>query len=288
LRVSSVLPPREQWPELVPGDGSVLWRAFNDARMLCTPLYALLLQVAYPTVGHGVHQHSSFTEDPWGRLVRTLDYVHGTLYGGPELAGTIGRRVRAMHRAIRGVTDDGDRYSAMEPDAFAWVHATLAIAILKGHEHFGTRLSGPEQEDLWQQWMKVGRLIGVRERDLPPDVAGLRQYFDRVVREQLTWTPAVPEVLAGVKRPPKPDLPWLHPGVWRLVSAPLGRQLEVITAGLLPDELRDRLELRYSSRDRTLFGALSWVSRHSTPLVRGPLAEFGPWYVRIRGDALRG
>ena len=131
-------------------------------------------------------------------------------------------------------------------------------------------------------------MIGVRERDLPPDVAGLRRYFDRVVREQLTWTPAVPEVMAGVERPPMPELPWLHPRVWRIVSAPVGRQLEVITAGLLPEDLRERLGLRYSRRDGRLFEALSWVSRHSTPVIRGPLAEFGPWYVRSRGEALAG
>jgi uncharacterized protein (DUF2236 family) len=76
--------------------------------MLATAGYALVLQVAHPTVGAGVHEHSGFVEDPWGRLLRTLDYVHGTVYGGPELAGTTGARIRGLHRrpglwrALRG------------------------------------------------------------------------------------------------------------------------------------------------------------------------------------------
>ncbi len=113
--------------------GLTVWRAFNDIRLLSTSGYATLLQVAHPTVGHGVHQYSSFTKDPWGRLLRTLDYVHGTIYGGPELAGEIGKRVRELHRTIKGEKPDGERYSAMEPDAFAWVHATLAASVVEGH-----------------------------------------------------------------------------------------------------------------------------------------------------------
>src|SRR6476619_3711573 len=107
--MASVLPDREEWPALAPTAGSPVWRAFNDVRLLSTAGYALLLQVSHPTVGHGVHQYSSFAKDPWGRLLRTLDYVHGTIYGGPELAGTIGARVRGMHRDIKGERPDGER-----------------------------------------------------------------------------------------------------------------------------------------------------------------------------------
>ena len=130
--MTSVLPSPDEYAELAPTPGSPVWRAFNDVRLLHTSGYATLLQVAHPTVGHGVHQYSSFVKDPWGRLLRTLDYVHGTIYGGPELAGEIGVRVRNMHKTIKGTKSDGSRYSAMEPDAFAWVHATLAALDLRG------------------------------------------------------------------------------------------------------------------------------------------------------------
>ncbi len=100
--MTSVLPSPDEYAELAPSPGSPVWRAFNDVRLLHTSGYATLLQVAHPTVGHGVHQYSSFVKDPWGRLLRTLDYVHGTIYGGPELAGEIGARVRNMHKTIKG------------------------------------------------------------------------------------------------------------------------------------------------------------------------------------------
>ena len=52
--------------------------------------------------------------DPWGRLLRTLDYVNGTVYGGPALAGEIGRRVRDVHadQAACGPTASATRARA--------------------------------------------------------------------------------------------------------------------------------------------------------------------------------
>jgi uncharacterized protein (DUF2236 family) len=118
-------------------------------RLLAMGGYAILLQVAHPTVGAGVSEHSNFKADPWGRLLRTLDYSYAITYGGPKLAADIGRRVREMHRQIKGVRADGVRYHALEPEAYSWVHATLALSIALGHERFGTRMSPGELELFW-------------------------------------------------------------------------------------------------------------------------------------------
>jgi len=284
--MSSVLPDPSEYAALTPSPGSPVWRAFNDVRLLSTSGYATLLQVAHPTVGHGVHQYSSFTKDPWGRLLRTLDYVHGTIYGGPELAGSIGKRVRELHRTIKGEKPDGERYSAMEPDAFAWVHATLAAAVVQGHEQFIAPMQRHEIEAFWAQWRDVGRLVGVRDRDLPETWPEFEAYFDRVVATELEWTPAIPEVLATLSAAKPPNVPGLHPALWRVLRAPMGRQLHVQTIGLLGDDLRRRLGLAYSRRDARTFDRLAAISRRSGPLVRGPLREFGPSYVRWRHKAL--
>src|SRR3954469_24863750 len=127
--MTELLPDPHEVPQLIPRPGGAVWRAAGDIRTLPAAGYALMLQVAHPTVGAGVAEHSNFREEPWGRLLRTLDFVHGSIYGGPQLASHIGRRVRAMHKTIKGVRPDGERYHALEPTAYAWVHATLASAI---------------------------------------------------------------------------------------------------------------------------------------------------------------
>ncbi len=284
--MTTVLPSPEEYAALAPTPGSPVWRAFNDTRLLHTSGYATLLQVAHPTVGHGVHQYSSFVKDPWGRLLRTLDYVHGTIYGGPELAGEIGVRVRNMHKTIKGTKSDGSRYSALEPDAFAWVHATLAHSIFEGHRVFVAPMSDHEKQAFWRQWMDVGRLVGVRYRDLPDTAADFEEYFDSVVDEQLEWTPAIPQVLDTLGGSPPPNVPGMRPGLWRLLRAPMGYQVRVATVGLMPDRLRRRLDLPFSSPERRAYKGMAAVSRAAGPLVRGPLREFGPNYVRWRRQAL--
>lgn len=284
--MSGVLPGREEWGALAPSPGSPVWRAFNDVRLLSAAGYALLLQVSHPTVGHGVHQYSSFARDPWGRLLRTLDYVHGTVYGGPELAGTIGARVRGLHRTIRGVRPDGERYHAMEPAAFAWVHATLAAAVVEGHRVFTRPMTAREVEAFWRQWRDVGRLVGVRPRDLPESWPDFEAYLADTVATTLRWTPAVPEVVATLTAAAPPALPGMHPALWRVLRSPIGRQLHVQSVGLLPRELRHRLGLRWTPRDARAFRVLATLSRRAGPVVRGPLAEFGPAYVRWRRPAL--
>ena len=284
--MTSVLPSADEFAELAPSPGSPVWRAFNDVRLLHTAGFATLLQVAHPTVGHGVYQYSSFVKDPWGRLLRTLDYVHGTIYGGPELAGQIGARVRHMHKSIKGTRDDGSRYSALEPDAFAWVHATLAHSIFEGYRVFATPMSASEKEAFWREWLGVGRLVGVRYRDLPEKAAGFDDYFNAVVDEQLEWTPAVPQVLDTLSGSPPPNVPGMRPGLWRVLRAPMGYQIRVATVGLLPERLRQRLELPFSAGERRTYRAMTAVSRAAGPAVRGPLNEFGPNYVRWRREAL--
>ena len=63
---------------------------------------ALLLQAAHPLALAGVMEHSDYERDVWGRLRSTMTYVWGVVYGSPEEAERLGRRVRAIHRTVRG------------------------------------------------------------------------------------------------------------------------------------------------------------------------------------------
>ena len=282
---SPVLPTREEIPALLPARGSVTWRAAADPRLLAGAGYALVLQVSHPTVGAGVSEHSNFAADPWGRLLRTLDYVNGTIYGGPELAGEIGRRVRGIHTSIKGVKPDGERYHALEPGAYAWVHATLAQSIVEGHRRLGSPMSRRDQEVFWAQWRRLGRLVGVRDRDLPETWAGFGPYFDRVVAEDLENTPTVHEVLDTLGSPATPPVA-IAPNLWKLLRIPMGANARLVTTGLLPAELRGRFGLRWGRSEERRFRALAAASRASGPFLFGPFREFGPVYVRWRRAAL--
>jgi uncharacterized protein (DUF2236 family) len=282
----SVLPSAEEVPALVPRPGSPVWELAGDARLYAGAGYALLLQVAHPTVGAGVREHSNFQADPYGRLFRTLDYTYSMTYGGPRLAAEVGRRVREMHKQIKGVKPDGEPYHALEPEAYAWVHATLADAILNGHRRFGVRLSGSDLESFWAEWRRSGRLVGVRERDLPADWPGFRAYFDRMISERLERTDAVGDVLEALTDPAAPPLPVLGDRVWRVARVPFVRVFELATIGMLPPPLRRRLGVTWTKRQQVELRALGRAARAATPLMPRSLRNTGPAYMGWRREAI--
>src|SRR5256884_9866425 len=113
-QAATVMPPPGEWQALVPRPGSITWRRASDARLLIAAGYALLLQVSHPTVGAGVSEHSEFRRDPWGRLLRTLDYTYTMVYGGPPPAGGGGPPVPRLPPRIRRPAPHGPAHPARE------------------------------------------------------------------------------------------------------------------------------------------------------------------------------
>jgi uncharacterized protein (DUF2236 family) len=284
--LTPIMPPPTDWQSLTPHPQTIAWRNASDARLLVAAGYALLLQVAHPTVGAGVSEHSQFRRDPWGRLLRTLDYTYTMVYGGPQAAGEMGLRIRSFHKQIRGMGPDGRRYHALEPEAYAWVHATLAEAIVVAHEHFARPFTENQREQFWAEWRALGRMLGVRDRELPPDWRGFRDYFEEMVDGRLQHTSAVDEVLAALARPARPSVVGINAPAWAIAALPLGHVLALTTVGLLPAALRERFEVRWTRASDLELRALGAVLRSATPLMPSCLRSTGSGYLRWRKVAI--
>jgi uncharacterized protein (DUF2236 family) len=261
-------------------------RLAGDARVMNGAGYALLLQVAHPVVGAGVAEHSNFQEDPWGRLIRTLDYVNVTVFGGAEAAAAMGSRTRAMHKQIKGLLPNGERYHSLEPGPFAWVHATLAESILRSHELFVRPPSQHEREVFYADWRSLGRFIGVRERDLPPTYDGFVEYVAQMEAEVLEDTASARTVLASLAQPVRPDVPLLSDGLWKLARWPATHSARLSTVGMMRPVVRERLGLRWSRAQALEFGAFAAAQRAAGPLLPRPLKSFGYTYLDWRREAL--
>ena len=281
---SRVFPTEAEVERLLVGPDSIAWHRTSDSRLYAVMLYPLLLQVAHPTVGAGVRDYSDFERRPWDRLLRTIDYVSLLVYGGREAAAA-GRRLRALHGGFRGVREDGERYHALEPEAYAWVHATLIDTYVRGHAHFGAPMSPGETERFYREYRGLGRLIGVRERDLPPTWPGFRRYFAAMSRERLERTESVDRVLRTIRHAPAP--PVRVPGLlWRTVRLPAGQVLWLGGVGLMEEELRPRLGVSWNRLDEAQFRALGAISRALTPVMPERLRVTGPAQLRWRREAI--
>ncbi|MBV8429709.1 MAG: DUF2236 domain-containing protein [Solirubrobacterales bacterium] len=281
---STIYPSASEIEDILVGPDSITWQRVSDVRLTAAMAHALLLQVAHPTVGAGVRDYSDFEHQPWKRFVGTIDYVTLLVYGGDQ-AAVAGRRLRELHRRFQGVREDGRRYHALEPDAYAWVHATLIQTYVAGHAHFGTRLTPGETERFYAEYRRLGRLIGVRDRDLPQTWSGFEEYFARMARDELTHTEAVDRVLRSLRRiPPPPGL--THDPIWPTARIPVGRMLRLGAVGLLSPELRDRLGIAWSRRDQAEFGALGLVSRRLTLVLPDSFKVTGPAQLAYRREAI--
>jgi uncharacterized protein (DUF2236 family) len=267
-----------------PGPGSLTWRCASDARGLLLAPATLILQVAHPVVGAGVVDHSTFRSEPWRRLAHTVSSVNRLVFGPASTAAAESQRLRRMHARIRGVDGTGRPYRALEPEAYAWVHLTLVHFFVEVQRILGRPLTPPERAQLYREWRQVGHLLGIRERDLPPDWNAFRRYFDHMVEQTLCDNQAVRDVLAAIARPKVP-LAWLPAAAWDPVAGHAGSILQLFTVGTLPAVLRARIGLPWTSRDAARLERNAARLRTLLWLVAPPLLappQAWPYLIRAR------
>ncbi|MGH3344367.1 MAG: oxygenase MpaB family protein [Carbonactinosporaceae bacterium] len=186
------------------GTESVTWRIHGDPVMLLGGLRALLLQALHPRAMAGVAQHSGFRGDPWGRLVRTADYIGAVTYGTSVEAERAGARLRELHARIR-VTDPatGRPFRVDRPDLLLWVHCAEVDSMLSVYRRCGGRLTDGEADAYVTEQTTAAALVGLDPANVPTDTAGLAAYFDGV-RPELRVTPEARRAARFVLGPPMP------------------------------------------------------------------------------------
>lgn len=268
------------------GPDSLTWRLGFPRTGLLLGGRALLMQVAHPTIGAGVGEHSTFEADPWGRLQRTVDSLLHQLFGG-EHAVAEGKRLREMHRTITGIGFAGQRYRALEPEAYAWVHLANFDTTVVFNNRFVRHLSDDDTRRLYGEWRQVGRILGIAERHLPADLDALSSYLDDMVADRLEDNPTVRTLLASLRLhgvpPPHAAVP---NAVWAAACRPGGVVLSDITVGTLPAALRTKLGLSWSPAQQRRLDAVAAAVRLTTSRLPDRVLQY-PAGQRARRRAAR-
>lgn len=245
------------------GPGSLTWRVNGEAVLLLGGGRALLLQVAHPGVAAGVAEFSNYRDDPWRRLLRTLDTTLTIVFGDAEASEAASTRLRRVHERVAGTDDRGEPYRALDPELLLWVHATLIDTALTIYTRYVGRLTPEELGAYYAEMKELGAAYSIPPESMPADYGAFRDYWDSMLDGGIRVTDTTRDVADAILRPDLTPLAW-----------PAVELLRAVTVGTLPDGLRTELGLAWGpARERALAGSQLAV-RRLIPLLPALLRRF--------------
>lgn len=187
------------------GPGSVTWRVHAEPVLWVAGVRSLFLQALHPRAIAGVVQNSSYKVEPWGRLLRTADYVGTVMFGTTEQARAAGRRIRGVHARMRA-TDrrTGEQFRIDEPELLRWVHVTEVESFVSTARRAGLELTDAEVDAYYTEQRQAAALVGLDPETVPGTGADVAAYY-RSMRPELALTRDGLDTLFFLMAPP---LPW--------------------------------------------------------------------------------
>jgi uncharacterized protein (DUF2236 family) len=251
-------------------DTSMLRRVHRELAVALSGPRALLMQAAHPVAFEGFFAHSGALDEPYERLRRTAEVMNTIGFGSRVDADRATRRVRSMHGKIRGELvrpagrfPAGTPFAADDPKLLLWVLATLVDSALVFYDRYVESMSEAERDAYWQDYRVVGRLFGLKDDEMPPDIREFDDYMHAMLNgSDLYVTSAARELaLQIVMRPPV-----------GLTKRPILEVVNFMTVGLLPAQLRRQFGLSWDPlRAVMLRGGAEYAKRVLVPLAPGRL-----------------
>lgn len=267
------------------GPGTASWDSVGDRRFALMFGSAFALQLMHPQIASAVSTLSTFIQDPWGRAERSLESVQRWVYTGRGALDE-GDRLRRMHRPMKGKDASGRSFDALDPDAWAWVPLTGFYASVTGHPLFyGRPMTPSEEQQVFDEMLSICRILHVDEARLPRTIPAYWRYFDDMVEHTLEDHPVVHAYVSMVRTAPRPEtISRMWGPIWPLAQR-IGAEMSRLTiVGLLPEKVRDKLRLSWSSTDAQKLARLGSVVSTVFPRLPERL-RFMPIAYRARREA---
>ena len=254
------------------GPASVTWQVDREAAVFLGAGRALLLQLAHPWVAAAIADQSRAFADPIGRFHRTFNVVFTMVFGTPDQALAIARRLYRRHAVVAGALPiaagpfaAASRYEANEVSALRWVHATLVETALLAHDLVLPQLADEARERYWSEARVFAALFGIPPDSLAPDWPSFVAYSDAMTNSDvLVVSPAARDIARQI-----------FSGAATRVRPPLWYR--ALTAQMLPERLRVAYELPFADAERrSASRALKWM-RRIYPALPDRLRTVGPY-----------
>ena len=247
-------------------DKSKIWAINRETVLLLAGGRALLMQLAHPKVAAGVAQHSRFQANPLGRLYRTMSAMWSIVFDEKSQARAALGQVATIHKRVHGIVPPGEpsyacaAYEAADQELLLWVHATLIDSAMVAYDLFVAPLSAAEREEYYRDSKRLAALFGIQEKTLPPSLPAFDSYMIyTVASETIAVGPGARRLAREI----------LYPRPW--ILKPAGPVFRLVTAGLLPEKLRDAYGLKWHPQREKRLALAAGAIRLFLPWVPSPL-----------------
>jgi uncharacterized protein (DUF2236 family) len=241
-------------------DGSMVRRVHREWAVAFSGPRALLMQATHPVAFAGFFAHTGALDEPYERLSRTAQVMDAITFGPRSEADRLTRRVRVMHRRVRGELAEpagrfpaGTPYAADDPELLLWILACIVDSALVVYERYVGALSREERDAYWQDYRVIGRLFALEDHQMPATIDDFDAYLHGMLDSgDLHVTPEARDLaLQIVMRPPVA----LH-------VRPVLELANFVTVGLLPRGLRREYGLSWDPARSLALRANAHYTKH--------------------------
>lgn len=235
---------------------------------------AILLQFAHPLIAAGVYDHSGFRSSPLAAVQRLRHTIHAMLaisFGSEAERARAISVIQGIHRRVNGQLRDGvgpfpagTRYSAEDPALVLWVHLTLSESIVLVYERLVGPLTEEQRDDYCIASAPVAVALGAPVDAVPYTWRSLQDSLGRFYASGVIAVGGDARLLAHAV---------IHPRGTAALK-PVNALNEVLTAGLLPQPIRDAYGFPWDVRRERTFDWIIGTLRTFRRMVPHRLARW--------------
>jgi uncharacterized protein (DUF2236 family) len=256
-----------------PRDTSMLRRVHEEKAVgLFYGQRALCVGAVKPLNYVGTSRHTRDKRTPFRRISHTGEMFETVFFGTRAEADRVLMVVQRMHEQVVGELPEdagprypaGTPYSAFDPKLMLWTVAVIADSAVWFYERLVRRMSDPEREALWLDYLRFAELFGMPRDSAPQSYGDFRVWYENQ--------------LAGDDLHLTEEARYMGYASAFAIPIPAGRQLskrvhDLIMLGSLPPRIRELYGLHYSPLKAAACTAALTAARRIRPLLPANLAR---------------
>lgn len=228
----------------------------------------VILQLARLPVGYGVKESrvesGSVLKHPFKRARTTASYLAVSMIGNTEERIAYRRAVNTAHVHVRSSEDSPVKYNAFDPELQLWVAACLYWGFADTTARLNGGWTKEQAEEFYRLAEPLGTTLQVRSDMWPKDLDAFQAYWDKNINEI--------KLDDGIRRFLTDLIEFKH---LPLLNRLIGRHNRFVTAGLLPQKLRDEMHYEWTAEDQRKFDKFMKVLGRVNGVLPRPVRQAG-------------